>query len=67
MDWSPVVNPFIGDPDLQDFEYDKPRAAGSDVPTVLRYEVSATEPLQVEIFAADSRAHFSAELLNPYR
>ena len=47
MDWAPVVNPFIGDLDLQHFGYDKFRAAETDVPTVLRYEVSASEPLQV--------------------
>ena len=49
MDWAPVVNPFIGDLDLQNFGYDTFRAAESDVPTVLRYEVSASEPLQVHM------------------
>ncbi len=49
MDWAPVVNPFIGDLDLQHFGYDKFRAAETDVPTVLRYQVSASEPLHVHV------------------
>jgi hypothetical protein len=40
MDWFPVIDPFIGDLHLQDFGYDKPRAEGTDVPTVLRFQVS---------------------------